>query len=249
MVDLVKLGYPDSGLSEGDGSAAAESFSARPLMPMVKQMVGLMRRYEPDVVITYPPNGLSGHPDHIRTHEVVVAAHANVVANGARAGSPPLLHRDVGQPNRGSCRLESGPPSATTRGCRPMISASTTPRSPPSSTSPPSGRTRLAALAAHASQPDAALLLRLFEMADDIAKSAARLEEYVRAYPAARRHLQASSNGTSSPPRGCRCRRERRRRALEGPPMPRRRGCVRGWRPRPPGRRSRLVARVANSPR
>ncbi len=69
--DVVKLGYPDSGMPTGGEPAAADSFSARPPAPMVTQMVRLMHLYEPDVVITYPPNGLSGHPDHIRTHDLV----------------------------------------------------------------------------------------------------------------------------------------------------------------------------------
>jgi LmbE family N-acetylglucosaminyl deacetylase len=30
------------------------------------------------VVVTYPPNGLSYHPDHIRTHELTVAALARI---------------------------------------------------------------------------------------------------------------------------------------------------------------------------
>ncbi len=41
---------------------------------------------------------------------------------------------------------------------------------------------KLAALAAHASQPDAELLLQVFKMADD-SESVARVEEYVQAYP------------------------------------------------------------------
>ncbi len=41
----------------------------------------------------------------------------------------------------------------------------------------------LAALAAHASQPDAALLVQLLTMAGDSAENVARVEEYVQAYP------------------------------------------------------------------
>jgi hypothetical protein len=42
---------------------------------------------------------------------------------------------------------------------------------------------KLLALSAHASQPDAALLLQLLRMIDDPTKPIARVEEYVRAYP------------------------------------------------------------------
>lgn len=182
VVDLVKLGYPDSGLPDGDGSAAAESFSARPLTPMVTQMVGLMRRYEPDVVITYPPNGLSGHPDHIRTHEVVVAAHGNVVANGAPR-VPRLYYIAM---SAGRIReLQAG--IRTAFGADAWVPPDDLGIDDAEITTAidvtPFWADKMAALAAHASQPDAALLLRLFEMSDDIAKSAARLEEYVRVYP------------------------------------------------------------------
>ena len=33
-----------------------------------------MERYQPDVVVTYDPNGFYGHPDHIQTHRVTMAA-------------------------------------------------------------------------------------------------------------------------------------------------------------------------------
>src|ERR1700759_665682 len=43
--DVVKLGYPDSGLS--DDGAAEDSFSTRPLMEMVPRLVRLMRLHRP----------------------------------------------------------------------------------------------------------------------------------------------------------------------------------------------------------
>ena len=184
VVDLVKLGYPDSGVSSGDGAVAADSFSARPLLPMVEPMVRLLRLYEPDVVITYPPNGLSGHPDHIRTHELVVAAHANVVANGAHDGRLPRLYYIAMSVSRlrevqAGVRAAFGddvwmPPDelgidddeiTTVIDIAPFWAAKT------------------AALAAHASQADAALLLRLFAVADRLVKPVVRVEEYRRAYP------------------------------------------------------------------
>lgn len=187
VVDLVKLGYPDSGMPDGDGPVSAQSsqsFSARPLLPMVTQMVRLLRLYEPDVVITYPPNGLSGHPDHIRAHELVVAAHGNVVANGEPDGRVPRLYyiamatsrlRDV----QAGVRAAFGddvwvPPDdlgVDDADITTVIDVT------------PFWAAKQAALAAHASQPDAALLLRLFAMTDGSAESVVRVEEYQRAYP------------------------------------------------------------------
>jgi LmbE family N-acetylglucosaminyl deacetylase len=190
VVDLVKLGYPDSGMPDGDRPVAAESFSARPLMPMVQQMVDLMGRYEPDVVITYPPNGLSGHPDHIRTHEVVVAAHGNVVATGAPR-VPRLYY--IAMSAARIRELQAGIRAAF--GADAWVPPDDLGIDDAEITTAiditPFWADKMAALAAHASQPDAALLLRLFEMSDDIAKSAARLEEYVRVYPP----MQSSAGG------------------------------------------------------
>ncbi|WP_161600602.1 PIG-L deacetylase family protein [Mycolicibacterium hodleri] len=185
--DVVKLGYPDSGMPADGEPVDADSFSARSSVPMVTQMVRLLRLYEPDVVVTYPPNGLSGHPDHIRTHELVVAAHRNVVANGQRGARIPRLYyiaMSVGRLRAVQSRVRAAfgddawvPPDelgvddaeVTT-----VIDVS------------PFWRDKLAALAAHASQPDAALLVQLFKMADDAADPAVRVEEYVRAYPSER---------------------------------------------------------------
>jgi len=48
----------------------------------VDQLVGVIRGFHPDVLITYDETGGYPHPDHIRTHEVAVAAFDAV------AGSP-----------------------------------------------------------------------------------------------------------------------------------------------------------------
>jgi LmbE family N-acetylglucosaminyl deacetylase len=186
--DVVKLGYPDSGMPADGEPAAAESFSGRPAMPMVTQMVRLMRLYEPDVVITYPPDGLSGHPDHIRTHEVVVAAHGNVVGDvvgdGEPAGWIPRLYyiaMSVGRLRELQARVRAAfgddswvPPDdlgVDDAEITTVIDVA------------PFWDDKLLALSAHASQPDAALLLQLLRMIDDPTKPIARVEEYVRAYP------------------------------------------------------------------
>lgn len=43
----------------------------------VAQLSELLDSYQPDLVITYDADGGYGHPDHIRTHEITVAACAN----------------------------------------------------------------------------------------------------------------------------------------------------------------------------
>jgi len=74
----VALGYPDSGYVEdfaGDGSALApDAFYNVPLDEVLARLVPVLRAERPDVLVTYPPDGGYPHPDHIRCHDVSVAA-------------------------------------------------------------------------------------------------------------------------------------------------------------------------------
>src|SRR5207342_350815 len=56
------LDYPDGELSDID---------ARVLVELVSQLLGEL---DPDVVITFGPDGFSGHPDHVAVGEAVTAA-------------------------------------------------------------------------------------------------------------------------------------------------------------------------------
>ena len=72
--ELELLGYRDSGM---DGWSANEDpgvFCNVPLADAAERVAELMRRYRPQVVVTYDDNGGYGHPDHIQTHRVTVAA-------------------------------------------------------------------------------------------------------------------------------------------------------------------------------
>ena len=190
---VVELGYPDSGTgTDGAAVAAADSFSQRALGPMVKQLVQLMRRYQPDVVVTYPPNGLSGHPDHIRAHDLVFAAHGTIVASsrheegrGHTADSPPRAPK-----------LYYIALSATRlRAAQTIVRAALGAEAwvPPDDMAvddaqittvidvAPFWADKLRALSAHASQSDAAAILQVLSAAG----VDGRVEEYVRAYPPA----------------------------------------------------------------
>ncbi|HVW39932.1 MAG TPA: mycothiol conjugate amidase Mca [Amycolatopsis sp.] len=70
------LGFVDSGLPEGDPLPPVPegSFAAVPLEEPVRELVRVMREFRPHVVLTYDENGGYPHPDHIRCHEVSVAA-------------------------------------------------------------------------------------------------------------------------------------------------------------------------------
>lgn len=46
----------------------------QPLEKLVEVAREAMTRYRPETVLTFPPNGSNGHPDHVTTHRAVKAA-------------------------------------------------------------------------------------------------------------------------------------------------------------------------------
>lgn len=70
------LPYQDSGLPEGDPLPPLPEgcFALVPLEESVPSLVEVIREFRPHVIVTYDENGGYPHPDHIRTHEVSMAA-------------------------------------------------------------------------------------------------------------------------------------------------------------------------------
>ena len=56
------LSYPDKYLQD------------QPFEPLVEVARSAMLRHRPETVLTFPPNGSNGHPDHVTTHRLVKAA-------------------------------------------------------------------------------------------------------------------------------------------------------------------------------
>jgi N-acetyl-1-D-myo-inositol-2-amino-2-deoxy-alpha-D-glucopyranoside deacetylase len=71
---LVKLGYRDSGMAGTADNLHPLSFAQADFSEAVARVVQVMREERPQVVVTYDENGGYGHPDHIRAHQVAVAA-------------------------------------------------------------------------------------------------------------------------------------------------------------------------------
>ncbi|MDR7302716.1 mycothiol conjugate amidase Mca [Haloactinomyces albus] len=86
------LGFVDSGLPEGDPPPPLPEgcFALEPLETTTPELVGAIRDFRPHVVITYDENGGYPHPDHVRCHEVSMAAFD--------AAGDPELYPETGEP-------------------------------------------------------------------------------------------------------------------------------------------------------
>lgn len=86
------LGYVDSGLPEGDPLPPLPegSFATVPLDGPTEALVRVIREFRPHVLTTYDENGGYPHPDHIRCHEVSVAAY--------EAAADHMRYPDAGEP-------------------------------------------------------------------------------------------------------------------------------------------------------
>src|SRR5207302_7448928 len=71
---LVKLGYRDSGMAGTADNDNPASFNQAHFDDAVERVVQVMRAERPQVVVTYDERGGYGHPDHIRAHQVALAA-------------------------------------------------------------------------------------------------------------------------------------------------------------------------------
>lgn len=91
-VNHVWLGFIDSGLPEGDPLPPVPegSFAVVPLEESTGALVKVIREFRPHVIVTYDENGGYPHPDHIRTHEISVAAFD--------AAGEPECYPDAGEP-------------------------------------------------------------------------------------------------------------------------------------------------------
>jgi len=71
------LGFIDSGLPEGDPLPPLPEgcFAVVPIEEPVRRLVRVIREFRPHVITTYDENGGYPHPDHIRTHQVSMAAY------------------------------------------------------------------------------------------------------------------------------------------------------------------------------
>src|SRR5512136_839916 len=81
--EVIFLGYRDSGMAGTPENQHPQAFVNAPAEEVVRQLVEIIRRVRPEVVVTFEPHGGYGHPDHIAIHNYTVAAF-HAAADGAR---------------------------------------------------------------------------------------------------------------------------------------------------------------------
>ncbi|MFN8075975.1 MAG: N-acetyl-1-D-myo-inositol-2-amino-2-deoxy-alpha-D-glucopyranoside deacetylase [Kineosporiaceae bacterium] len=86
--------YADSGMAYGPDGSVVPTPTSRPgafaladLDEAAARLAATLRHLRPHVVVTYEPGGGYGHPDHVRTHDVVTAA-VDLAASTPGAGGP-----------------------------------------------------------------------------------------------------------------------------------------------------------------
>jgi mycothiol S-conjugate amidase len=89
--EVVMLGYRDSGMAGSEANANPDCFAAAPLDEATGRLVAIIRRTRPQAMVIYGDDQ-SGypHPDHLRVHEVGLAAF--------RAAGDPSRFPEAGEP-------------------------------------------------------------------------------------------------------------------------------------------------------
>jgi len=83
------LRYGDSGMAGADTNELPDAFWKASLHEAAGRVVEHIRRFKPQVVVTYDANGAYGHPDHIQTHRAtLLAVEAAHTAMYPEAGPP-----------------------------------------------------------------------------------------------------------------------------------------------------------------
>ena len=75
------LNYRDSGMPGSEANQHPKALAAQPVEKVAKEVAHLIRKIQPDVVITFDPIGGYRHPDHIAIHKATVQAFDLAAAN------------------------------------------------------------------------------------------------------------------------------------------------------------------------
>jgi mycothiol conjugate amidase Mca len=75
ITHLELLGYRDSGMAGTADNEHPNAFARADLEQAALRLVSLVRKYRPQVIVTYDENGFYGHPDHINAHRIAARAY------------------------------------------------------------------------------------------------------------------------------------------------------------------------------
>lgn len=81
------LGYKDSGMTGWEQNADSASFLQADLVEAAERLAVILREEDADVLTAYDWHGNSGHPDHIKVHDVGHAAADLLVAESHRCAT------------------------------------------------------------------------------------------------------------------------------------------------------------------
>ena len=71
---LAQLGYADSGIAGAPENHRPGAFLSASLDEAAQRLLEIVRQERPQVMVAYDETGGYGHPDHLKSHEVAVAA-------------------------------------------------------------------------------------------------------------------------------------------------------------------------------
>jgi LmbE family N-acetylglucosaminyl deacetylase len=86
VTHLELLGYHDSGMPDWEYKDRPDAFCNMPIRDVAARIGGLIERYQPQVVVSYDPDGMYQHPDHVHASRAAAAA-------GADTGIPAKLYQ------------------------------------------------------------------------------------------------------------------------------------------------------------
>ncbi len=72
--EVIMLGYRDSGMPDTEPNNHPDAFVNVAENDALERIVAIIRKEQPDVVLGYDDNNRYRHPDHVRVHELAMAA-------------------------------------------------------------------------------------------------------------------------------------------------------------------------------
>lgn len=74
FTEVVTFGYRDSGMMGSEDNQHTDSMWQAPLEEITQKVIEVMRRVQPQIVITFNTYGAYGHPDHIKINQATLEA-------------------------------------------------------------------------------------------------------------------------------------------------------------------------------